>query len=153
MYWNELWDFVKRNIFAIVLIVTLVVAVPWSLIFVLPIAIFLIALLAVVWRIRRAQKQMFDEARRQAEAAFSGNADAMPSVTVKADNATPVVDVMVLAGVATSKSEARRLVEGGGVKLNESKVPAVSTTLGDMNVGNEFVLHKGKKVHLKVTVE
>jgi tyrosyl-tRNA synthetase len=94
-----------------------------------------------------------DEARRQAEAAFSGNADAMPSVTVKADSATPVVDVMVLAGVATSKSEARRLVEGGGVKLNESKVPAVSTTLGDMNVGNEFVLHKGKKVHLKVTVE
>ena len=66
MYWNELWDFVKRNIFAIVLIVTLVVAVPWSLIFVLPIAIFLMALLAVVWRIRRAQKQMFDEARRQA---------------------------------------------------------------------------------------
>ena len=94
-----------------------------------------------------------DQAKRQAEAAFSGNADDMPAVTVKADASTPVVDVMVLAGVASSKSEARRLVEGGGVKLNDSKVPAVSTTLGEMSVGAEFVLHKGKKVHLKVTVE
>ena len=61
-----MWDFARRNIFAIVLIVTLVVAVPWALIFVLPIAIFLIALLVVIWRIRRTQQQMYDEARRQA---------------------------------------------------------------------------------------
>lgn len=66
MFWNEIWDFVKRNIFAIVLIVTLAVAVPWSLIFVLPIAIFFVLLLVVIWRVRRQQQKIFDEARRQA---------------------------------------------------------------------------------------
>ena len=66
MFWSEIWDFVKRNIFAIVLIVTLVVAAPWSLIFVLPVAIFFLVLLVVIWRVRRQQQKMFDEARRQA---------------------------------------------------------------------------------------
>jgi cbb3-type cytochrome oxidase subunit 3 len=64
MIWNEIWDFVKRNIFAIVLMVTLVVAVPWSLIFVLPIAFIFLLILIVLWRVRRQQQQIFDEARR-----------------------------------------------------------------------------------------
>ena len=66
MFWSELWDFVKRNIFAIVLIVTLVVAAPWSLIFVLPIALFFLLLLVIIWRVRKAQQRIYDEARRQA---------------------------------------------------------------------------------------
>ena len=66
MFWSELWEFVKRNILAIVLIVTLVTVAPWSLIFVLPVAIFFILLLIVLWRVRRAQQKMYDEARRQA---------------------------------------------------------------------------------------
>lgn len=66
MFWSELWDFVKRNIFSIVLIITLVVAVPWSIIFVLPVAIFFLLLLVVVWRVRRQQQKIYDEARRQA---------------------------------------------------------------------------------------
>ena len=64
MIWNEIWDFVKRNIFAIVLIVTLVIAVPWSLIFVLPIAFIFLLILIVLWRVRRQQQQIFDEVRR-----------------------------------------------------------------------------------------
>ncbi len=91
-----------------------------------------------------------EKAKKQAEGAFTGNAESMPSVTVEADLSTPVVDVMVLAGVAASKSEARRLVEGGGVKVNETKVADVKTTLKDLNVSGGFVLHKGKKVHVRV---
>lgn len=66
MFWSEIWDFIKRNIFGIVLIITLVVAAPWSIIFVLPVAIFFLLLLIVVWRVRRQQQKIFDEARRQA---------------------------------------------------------------------------------------
>lgn len=66
MFWNEIWDFIKRNIFGIVLIITLVVAAPWSLIFVLPVAIFFLLLLIIIWRVRRQQQKIFDEARRQA---------------------------------------------------------------------------------------
>ncbi len=90
------------------------------------------------------------KAQTQARAAFGGNASEMPSVEVKATEDTPVVDVMVLAGVATSKSEARRLIEGGGVKIDDNKVPSVATTLGEMTGQVEFVLHKGKKVHVRV---
>ena len=66
MFWGEIWDFIKRNIFGIVLIITLLVAVPWSLIFVLPVAIFFLLLLVVVWRVRRQQRKIYEEVRRQA---------------------------------------------------------------------------------------
>ena len=67
MFWNTLWSFIKNNILAIVLVITLLVmAGPWSLIFVAPIVILLVIILGVVWRLRRAQRQMYEEARRQA---------------------------------------------------------------------------------------
>ncbi len=94
-----------------------------------------------------------NEARRQAEAAFSGNADDMPSVTISATAETPVVNVIALTGVCSSTSEARRLVEGGGVKINDTKPASVKTLLGELTTEKEFVLHKGKKVHIKVVIE
>ncbi len=65
MFLGELWAFVKRNIFAIVLAVTVMVAVPWTIIFILPIAALFILLFVVGWRMRNAGKQMFEEAQRQ----------------------------------------------------------------------------------------
>ena len=63
---GELWDLLKRNIFTIVLIVTLAVAAPWSLIFTLPVVAVLLTIAVVVWRVRRQQQKIYDEARRQA---------------------------------------------------------------------------------------
>ena len=94
-----------------------------------------------------------EKAKRQAEGAFSGNVDAMPEVTIEGNPDTVVVDAMVLAGVASSKSEARRLVEGGGVKIGDEKVTTVSAKLADFGVTDSFVLHKGKKVHVKVVLK
>ena len=56
---------------------------------------------------------------------------------------------MVAAGVAKSKGEARRLIEQGGVSVDETKVTDPNMPIP----ANEFVLHKGKKVHLKVVVK
>ena len=94
-----------------------------------------------------------EKAKRQAEGAFSGNVDSMPEVTIEGNPDTVVVDAMVLAGVASSKSEARRLVEGGGVKIGDEKVTTVSAKLADFGVTDSFVLHKGKKVHVKVVLK
>ena len=94
-----------------------------------------------------------EKAKRQAEGAFSGNVDAMPEVTIEGGVETTVVDSMTLAGVASSKSEARRLVEGGGVKIGDEKVTSVAAKLADFGVTDSFVLHKGKKVHVKVILK
>ena len=86
-------------------------------------------------------------AQSQAQAAFGGsNAELL---TKEVADCAMVVDVMVAAGVAKSKGEARRLIEQGGVSVDESKV-----TDANMPVpAKEFVLHKGKKVHLKIIVK
>ncbi len=94
-----------------------------------------------------------EKAKSQAEGAFSGNVDAMPEVTIEGSVKTTVVDSMTLAGVASSKSEARRLVEGGGVKIGDEKVTSVAAKLADFGVTDSFVLHKGKKVHVKVVLK
>lgn len=93
------------------------------------------------------------QARKQACAAFGGSADEMPNVTVSAPINAFVADIMALAGVASSKSEARRLIDGGGVKIGEVKVESGSDTLDKYVSGNEFVLHKGKKVHLRIVLK
>ena len=58
---------------------------------------------------------------------------------------------MVAAGAAKSKSEARRLIEGGGVKINDDKAEDVNAALpAAAKETGEFILHKGKKVHIRV---
>ena len=88
-----------------------------------------------------------DLARSQAQAAFGGSEEDLPVREVK--GAATVVDAMVGAGVAKSKGEARRLIEQGGVSVNEGKVTDVNMPVP----AKEFVLHKGKKVHVKIVVE
>ena len=45
---------------------------------------------------------------------------------------------------------ARETVSGGGVKVNEEKVASHEQKVSDFTAEKEFVLHKGKKVHLKI---
>lgn len=71
MFLNELWEFFKRNIFVIVLAITLAVAAPWTLIFIIPIAIIVMIPLFLKWKIYSAHKQMFDQANQQAGNPFS----------------------------------------------------------------------------------
>ena len=86
-------------------------------------------------------------AESQAKAAFGGgNAELL---TKEVADVSTVVDAMVAAGVAKSKGEARRLIEQGGVSVDETKVTDPNMPIP----AAEFVLHKGKKVHLKVIVK
>lgn len=87
------------------------------------------------------------KAESQAKAAFGGSEEGLPTVNVPADTAT-VTDAMVAANICKSKGEARRLIEQGGVSVGEQKVTDFSMPLP----AKEFVLHKGKKVHVKIIV-
>lgn len=90
------------------------------------------------------------KAEAQAKAAFGGDEASMQSVSVKLTANATIVDIMTAVGVAASKSEARRLIEGGGVKIGDVKVSLVTDTPSSLGVGSSFVLYKGKKVRVKV---
>ena len=91
-------------------------------------------------------------AMEQARAAFGGGGE-MPTAEISS-SVTSIVDIMVEVGVAKSKGEARRLIEGGGVSVNDEKVTSVSAEVPEnAKESHEFVLHKGKKVHVKILIK
>lgn len=96
-------------------------------------------------------KQIADEVLAQVKAAFSNNAQDMPVVTIT--DVGNIIDILVKCGQAKSNGEARRLVEGGGVSIGDVKVTSPAFTLpAEVLAKGEFILHKGKKVHLRVII-
>ncbi|MBQ2466927.1 MAG: tyrosine--tRNA ligase [Lachnospiraceae bacterium] len=98
-----------------------------------------------------------NKARESARALFSaGSAENMPSVQVAADafndGSIDILGLLVAAGMATSRNEARRAVEQGGVTVNGEKVEDAKTTYTQADFAEEFILKKGKKKFCKVTV-
>ena len=90
------------------------------------------------------------KAEKQAKAAFGGDSDNMPTIEVSSDVAT-IMDLLVIANITKSKGEARRLVEGGGVSINDTKLTINDLAISEeLKQKGEFILHKGKKVHVKV---
>ena len=111
-------------------------------------------LTALVHGEEKAQK-----AQEAARALFagSGSSENMPFVALAKDELTDggiqLLDVMLRAGLIKSKGEGRRLIQQGGVTLQEEKVtdplyviPASAFANGDL------ILKKGKKVFYRITL-
>ena len=97
-------------------------------------------------------KDVADEVLKQVRASFSQDVDNMPVVEI--EQPLNIIDILVKCGQCKSNGEARRLVEGGGVSVNDEKVSAPSWTLpAEVAAKGEFILHKGKKVHLRVMIK
>lgn len=93
------------------------------------------------------------EAQNASRAAFvTGDSANMPQAEIE-KGINQVVDIMVAINVAKSKGEAKRLIEGGGIKIGDDKVTDIAATVSDEDLKGGIVLHKGKKVHIKVTVK
>ena len=95
-------------------------------------------------------EEVADDVVRKVKAAFSGDTENMPTKAI-APSITRVVDILAEVGFAPSKSEARRLVQGGAVSIDGVKVLDVAAEVTDSQAANGFVLSKGKKNRLKVT--
>lgn len=96
-------------------------------------------------------KDVADDVLKQVKAAFSQDAENMP--TVEISSPTNIIDVLVKCGLCKSNGEARRLVEGGGVSVNDEKIANVSWAVPQEILDKgQFILHKGKKNHLKVLI-
>ena len=87
-----------------------------------------------------------EKARKTSEDVFSGNVSAdMPSVTVSEEEYN-IIDLLVLTNLVPSKSEARRMVEQGGIKVNNEKVVDVDFIVKI----NDTIIQKGKKNIIRV---
>ena len=81
--------------------------------------------------------------------------DEIPGATVSlSDGGLPLLDAVVTAGLATSKSAARRDVEGGGVSVNGMKVTEITKTLtaSDALFGKYLLMRRGKKQYALLTI-
>lgn len=95
------------------------------------------------------------KAQTAARALFAGGADNsnMPTTTLTDDDFTDgsvsVLDMMIKAGIAKSKGEGRRLIQQGGVAVNDEKVSDVNMAFSQSDFDSEVILRKGKKVFHK----
>ena len=88
--------------------------------------------------------------------AGSGMSDNMPTheYTKEAFAAADVIQALVDTGLAGTRSDGRRLIEGGGVLVNDEKVTDVKRTLLDSDLTDgALVLKKGKKKSVKIVVK
>ena len=99
------------------------------------------------------------KAQEAARALFSGAADTenMPTVALTAEDFTDgqisVNEIMLKAGLVKSKGEARRLIQQGGVSIDDQKVTdPVAVVSHDTLEKGHIILKKGKKVFYKVTL-
>ena len=97
-----------------------------------------------------------DKAKAASKALFAGSGDTehMPTTELTNDDfgggSIDVLTLLVKCGLAASKGEARRLVQQGGVSVNDEKVAAIETTFGcEQFTGDGVVIKKGKKVFHK----
>jgi tyrosyl-tRNA synthetase len=89
-------------------------------------------------------------ATETAAKAFTGNAaDGLPTISFESGMQMPVVDAVVALRMAASKSEARRLIEQGGVKLNDQAVQSATAAISgaDLDESGTARLTVGKKRH------
>ena len=91
-----------------------------------------------------------DDVVKKVKAAFSGDAENMPTKEISA-SVNKIVDILAEVGFAPSKSEARRLVQGNAVAVDGVKVTDINQEVTDSQIANGFILSKGKKNRLKVT--
>ena len=103
-------------------------------------------------------KDEADKARATSRSLFSGAGDDenMPTTALTADKLTDgsigILDLMVACALATSKGEARRLVQQGGVTLDGEKVTDIALTVSAEQLKAGVKLRKGKKVFHRATL-
>lgn len=102
-------------------------------------------------------KEEAEKALEGARAAFSGggNKDAMPTANLslsKLNEGIGIIDLFAEAGLASTKSDARRLVEQGGAFINEEKISDIKAIIGKekLDKDNEMILRAGKKRFMRI---
>ena len=96
-----------------------------------------------------------EEAKKAEEASNAlfngeGSLDNMPTTKIDDVNMS-ILDAIITAGLAPSKSQARTLIDQGGISLNDTIISDTAYTLSDNDLKDGYaILKKGKKVFHKL---
>ena len=93
-----------------------------------------------------------EDAERAAAALFGGGGDMqnVPSVEIEMPGQMGAIDFLCAAGLFDTKSDARRMIEQGGVQIDGEKLTDWRAVIAKKP---EFMVQRGKKTHLKVIVK
>ncbi len=91
-------------------------------------------------------------AESAADALFGGgkNSDSVPSVEIEKFDAMGIVDFLCAIKMFASRSEARRMIEQGGIQIDGNKVTDWNAVI---KPADEIMVQKGKKTFLRVVVK
>lgn len=97
------------------------------------------------------------KAQSAAEALFGGgtNMSNVPTVSIPANmKGAGLIDILVYTKVLPSKAEARRLIEQGGLTINDKRIESTNATLSEEDFKEGSVLiKKGKKKYYSLIIE
>lgn len=100
------------------------------------------------------------QAKNTSEELFenSKSSDNMPTIAISKnlfiDNEILIVDLIIHTNIAPSKSQARTLIEQGGISVDDEKVTNTNTKINILQFEKGYiVIKKGKKVFIKVILE
>ena len=99
-----------------------------------------------------------EKAQQAAREVFAGSgmSENMPTheYTKAEFDAADVIQALVDTGLAPTRSEGRRLIQGGGVLINDDKITDIKRTLEESDLTDGYlVLRKGKKKAVKIEVK
>ncbi len=104
-------------------------------------------------------KEEADKALEASHALFSAgvSSENMPTVSLSegdfADGKIAVTEALIKAGIAKSKGEGKRLIEQGGITVNDEKITDVFASIERTAFDSEVILKKGKKIFKKLIIE
>ena len=100
-----------------------------------------------------------ENAQNAARALFAGGVsdENMPTTELSeadlTDGRIDVITVLTLCKLASSRSDARKLIQGGGITVNEEKVTAFDLSFQADELRSGLHIRKGKKVHHKAILK
>ena len=104
-------------------------------------------------------KEEADKALEASHALFSAgvSSENMPTVSFSesdfVNGKIAVTDALIKSGIAKSKGEGKRLIEQGGITINDEKVTDVFAAIDRKAFDGEVILKKGKKIFKKLGVD
>lgn len=94
-----------------------------------------------------------EKAKKTSEEVFTKgySSEGMPSETIEYKDNMNLMDILVMTKITTSKSEARRLIIGNGISVNNEKELNPERIFKKEEI-NDLIISKGKKTHIKVNL-